>query len=122
MLLTDFTEESNGHDLPDWQVWLASAFIVLGFSFGTVQLPSMYARITMTKAPTLARTISVFFACVSFGRCLGPVWGAWSYQLTDSSLNLVAHSRYVIYTLYVVYAVCLCICIYMVCYLIVRRC
>jgi hypothetical protein len=71
MLLTDFSEDSTGHDLPEWQVWVASAFLVLGFSFGTVQLPSMFARITMTKAPTLARTISTFFALVSLGRCLG---------------------------------------------------
>ena len=41
--LTDFRNEG---DLPTWQLWAASGLFTVGFCLGTVQLPSMFARMT----------------------------------------------------------------------------
>jgi len=85
--LIDLTPGSP--DLPDFQLYLASGFLSVGFAVATVQVPAMYARLAALELSSWSMGgFSSFFAIASLAKVAGPIWGTLAYDAIG--MNLIA--------------------------------
>eukprot|EP00455_Lapot_gusevi_P049903 TRINITY_DN7156_c0_g1_i5.p1 TRINITY_DN7156_c0_g1~~TRINITY_DN7156_c0_g1_i5.p1 ORF type:complete len:319 (-),score=31.08 TRINITY_DN7156_c0_g1_i5:70-1026(-) len=82
-----FVFEVSDSGIAEWQLIVATTLLVSGFCIGAILLPLLYASLIGVKMENLGLQSSWFFAAVSLGMAVAPLWGATAYN--SFSLNVL---------------------------------